>query len=93
VTLVVSSGAGSVVVPDVLGQPSETAIGSLTSMGLDVNVVKQEVDDESDDDRVLDQAPASGTRVHEGDEVTIFVGKFTEPRTTTTLPTPDQEVP
>jgi serine/threonine-protein kinase len=94
VTLVVSTGAGSVVVPDVAGQPRDTATGQLSGLGLNVDVVEQEVDDASDDDRVLEQAPAAGTRLHQGDKVTIFVGVFVEPEEeTTTLPTPDQELP
>ena len=90
VRIVVSSGAGSVVVPDVLGQPSDTAIAELQQLGVDVDVEQQETDVRSEDDRVLEQAPAANTRIHQGDTVTIFVGEFVEPEpptTTTTTPT------
>jgi serine/threonine-protein kinase len=87
VTIVVSSGAGSVIVPDVVGQPRDTAVSTLTGRGLDVKVIEQETELESEDDRVLDQAPAGSTRARAGDAVTIFVGVFVEPEpepTTTT---------
>ena len=40
-----------------------------------------------EDGRVLDQAPAVGTRIRQGDTVTIFVGQFVEPEPTTTTTT------
>jgi serine/threonine-protein kinase len=78
ITLTVSTGAGSIVMPSVEGQPRDTAANQLLSEGLNVDVVEQEVNDESEDDRVVDQAPASGTRLRQGDRVTIFVGVFIE---------------
>ncbi len=79
VTIVVSTGAGSVVVPSVEGQSEESAISTLQSRGLSVDVIGQETDQSSEDGRVLDQAPASGTRVRAGDTVTITVGEFVPP--------------
>ena len=87
VTLVVSTGAGSVVVPDVVGQAEDTAQANLQGAGLSVEVIEQETDDRGDDGRVLDQAPTAGTRAHSGDRVTIVVGVFTEPEPTTTTST------
>jgi serine/threonine-protein kinase len=87
VRLVVSSGAGSVVVSDVIGQPADTAISQLEALGANVDVERQETDVRSEDGRVLDQAPAAGTRIREGDTVTIFVGQFVEPEPTTTTTT------
>jgi eukaryotic-like serine/threonine-protein kinase len=79
VTIIVSTGAGSVLVPSVEGQPGDAATAALTGRGLNVNIVEQETDEEAEDDRVLDQAPDPGTRVRQGDTVTIFVGVFEEP--------------
>ena len=93
VTIVVSSGAGSVIVPDVLGQSEDSARSTLGSRGLAVDVVEQDVDDRSDDGRVLQQAPQAGSRVLSGDRVTIVVGVFTEPETTTTTDTTTTPVP
>ena len=79
VTIVVSTGAGSVVVPSVEGQSEPSAISTLQSRGLSVDVIGQETDQSSEDGRVLEQAPASGTRVRAGDTVTITVGEFVPP--------------
>ncbi len=87
VRIVVSSGAGSIIVPNVVGQPSDTAISQLEDLGVDVDVERQETDVRSEDDRVLEQAPPANTRVREGDTVTIFVGEFVEPEPTTTTTT------
>jgi serine/threonine-protein kinase len=95
VTLVVSTGAGSVTMPNVHGQPRDTAVDQLTGLGLDVDVVEQEVNDRGKDDRVIDQAPSSGERLRAGDRVTIFVGVLVEeepPPVSTTVPEPDTQV-
>jgi len=87
VTIVVSNGAGTVVVPDVIGQPKDTAINILKARGLTVQVVKQDTDNQNDDKRVLDQAPSSGSQARSGDLVTIYVGNFVKPEPTTTTTT------
>jgi eukaryotic-like serine/threonine-protein kinase len=80
VSITVSTGAGSVVVPNVEGQPRDTAISTLQGRGVtNIKVVEQETDDETLDDRVTDQAPSAGTRIRQGDRVTIFVAVFVEP--------------
>jgi beta-lactam-binding protein with PASTA domain/predicted Ser/Thr protein kinase len=79
VTIIVSTGAGSVIVPSVEGQPSDAATATLTGRGLNVNIVEQPTENEGEDDRVIDQAPDAGTRVRQGDTVTIFVGVFEPP--------------
>jgi eukaryotic-like serine/threonine-protein kinase len=78
VTIVVSTGAGSVIVPDVEGLNEDGAINTLESRGLDVNVREEPVSDPSEDGRVLDQAPEPGARVRQGDDVTIVVGVLEE---------------
>jgi serine/threonine-protein kinase len=79
VTIVVSTGAGSVVMPNVEGQAQSTAVSNLTSRGLNVDVVERITTKESQDGRVISQAPGSGTRLRQGDRVTIYVGVFEEP--------------
>jgi serine/threonine-protein kinase len=79
VVITVSTGAGAVIAPDVVGQPEDAARRTLQSRGLRVDVITQETDDASSDGRVLDQAPAAGARLRAGDLVTIFVGLFVEP--------------
>ncbi len=96
VTIIVSTGAGSVTVPDVVGQSEDAARNLLQSRGLSVEIVSQETDEQSEDGRVLDQAPTSGARLRQGDFVTIYVGEFVEPPEpepdpTTTTPTTDED--
>ena len=100
VTLIVSTGAGSVIVPNVVGQPEDTAINTLRSRGVtNIKVVRQTSDDESQDGRVTDQAPQAGERIRTGDRVTIFVAVFRAPpepqatTTTTTTPTTPEPTP
>jgi serine/threonine-protein kinase len=80
VIVTVSNGAGSVVVPNVEGQPRDTAVSTLQGRGVtNIKVVEQETDDPTEDDRVTSQAPPGGTRIRQGDRVTIFVAVFVEP--------------
>ena len=88
VTIIVSTGAGSVIVPGVEGQTEDVARTTLIGRGLNVVIQEQATDEESEDGRVLDQAPSAGTRVLRGDTVTIFVGVFEEPEEE---PPPDGE--
>jgi beta-lactam-binding protein with PASTA domain/tRNA A-37 threonylcarbamoyl transferase component Bud32 len=87
VTIVVSTGAGSVIMPDVVGQSEDGAKATLHSRGLSVIVQDQQTNDQGQDGRVTDQAPEPGARMRRGDQVTIVVGKFVEPPPTTTSST------
>ncbi len=79
ISLTVSTGAGSVVVPNVIGQPESTAENILQGRGAKrIKVVERETSNQSDDAIVLDQAPSSGTRIVSTEQVTIFVGKFVD---------------
>jgi len=79
VTIIVSTGAGSVLVPDVEGQSESSARANLISRGLSVEIEEESTEEESEDGRVIDQAPEAGARVRMGDRVTIVVGVFEEP--------------
>jgi serine/threonine-protein kinase len=76
VTIVVSSGAGSVILRDVEGQSQQTAVRILRGQGLGVTVNEETTTDESEDGIVIDQAPSAGTRLRQGDRVAITVGRF-----------------
>jgi beta-lactam-binding protein with PASTA domain len=78
VTIVVSTGAGSVLVPDVEGLFRDGAIRIMQNAGLNVVWEDQETTNPADDGRVLDQAPEPGQRVPEGETVTLIIGEFTE---------------
>ncbi|HKY46920.1 MAG TPA: Stk1 family PASTA domain-containing Ser/Thr kinase, partial [Acidimicrobiia bacterium] len=86
VTLVISSGAPSVVVPDVFGASVEGATAQLNAVGLAAQVASQtvSVDDPALDQRVVMQTPAAGASVDAGSTVTITIGVYTPPPTTTT---------
>jgi eukaryotic-like serine/threonine-protein kinase len=87
VTITVSTGRGSAIVPNVEGQSLDAARQTLQGRGLSVNVVREETEERREDDRVVDQAPQAGARVRAGDVVTIVVGDFVEP------PTPPERQP
>jgi eukaryotic-like serine/threonine-protein kinase len=88
VTVVVSTGAGSAFVPNVVGQSKDQARADLKDAGLSVRIVKRTTSDPNEDGQVLEQAPVAGTRLRRGEFVTVFVGKFSEPPPTTTPATP-----
>jgi beta-lactam-binding protein with PASTA domain/predicted Ser/Thr protein kinase len=92
VVIRVSNGEGTVTVPNVEGQPEDTAVNQLESRGAtNINVVPQETDDESLDGRVVDQAPPAGTKIRASDQVTIYVGEFVEPDPVDPDPDPDPD--
>jgi serine/threonine-protein kinase len=94
VTITVSNGAGSVVVPNVIGELADEARSTLRANGADnINVLERTTTNESEDGRVLDQAPSAGTRIRSSDTVTIFVGRFKPPTTTTTTPSTTTTTP
>ena len=84
VTVVVSTGSGSAIVPNVVGQSKDQARADLKDAGLSVRIVKRTTSDPNEDGQVLEQSPPAGTRLRRGEFVTVFVGKFSEPPTTTT---------
>jgi eukaryotic-like serine/threonine-protein kinase len=90
VTVVVSTGAGSAIVPNVVGQSDDEAKADLKDAGLSVRIVKRTTSDPNEDGQVLEQSPTAGTRLRRGEFVTVFVGKFSEPPPTTTPTTPTQ---
>ncbi|MCP9984087.1 Stk1 family PASTA domain-containing Ser/Thr kinase [Actinomadura madurae] len=71
VAVVVSSGMS---MPDLVGENGDAAANQLRSMGLDVTVKKRQVDGK-EPNTVIEQAPAEGTGVSRGDDVTIVVNK------------------
>ncbi len=80
VTVRVSNGEGTVTVPNVEGQPEDTAVSQLRSRGAtNIKVIEQETEDESLDGRVISQAPSAGSQIRASDQVTIYVGVFVEP--------------
>jgi eukaryotic-like serine/threonine-protein kinase len=85
VTIFVSNGA--ITVPDVTGQPRQTAVTALKKAGFTVAVTEVETTDPTQIGVVISEFPPSGSRGQRGDTVTISVGA-TAPTTTTTTTTP-----
>jgi eukaryotic-like serine/threonine-protein kinase len=88
VTVVVSTGAGSVIVPDVEGLFRDGAVRILANRGLDAVVQEEPTTDPDEDGRVIDQAPAAGARLRQGDTVTIVIGVAEQPSEPAPAPTP-----
>jgi eukaryotic-like serine/threonine-protein kinase len=93
VTVVFSSGPGTVAVPNVVGESKEAARGDLKAAGFSARIVKRTTTDPTEDDQVVDQSPSAGTQLGRGQAVTIFVGKFKPPPPTTTTTTPTTTTP
>jgi serine/threonine-protein kinase len=74
VTLVVSTGAERVTVPDVVGQPRAQAERTLKDAGFDVSVAEQE-DETREPGTVLTQDPAAEGQARKGATVTLTVAK------------------
>jgi serine/threonine-protein kinase len=87
VAIVVSKGAPTAVVPNVIGRTRSNAVAALRAKGFVVSVSEQPTEVAAQDGKVVDQFPTPGGSAKKGSTVTIFVGSFTAP-TTTTTPTP-----
>jgi serine/threonine-protein kinase len=87
VTLFVSKGPKDLVVPEVGSFSRADAISTLRSSGFKVVVNSSDVQDPSLDGVVLFQTPGAGTSAPPGSTVTITVGHYVAPPTTTTEPT------
>ncbi len=89
VTLVMSSGAESVEVPDVTGGTVEEARGLLAELGLDVVEEQQTAAAEAPVGTVLAQDPAGGTDVAPSSTVTLTVQGEVAEEEPATVPVPD----
>jgi beta-lactam-binding protein with PASTA domain/predicted Ser/Thr protein kinase len=89
ITLTVSSGPGTIQVPDVTTD-TEAAANSILSANFVVATITAPVTDPTQDGHVISQTPQGGTTAKPGSLVTITVGQFSQTTTdgTTTAPTP-----
>jgi len=79
IKLSVSKGPKTSTVPDVTSQDEQSARDTLTSAGFKVQVQEQDVTDPGLEGIVLSQSPGGGTQAKQSSQVTIVVGRFTEP--------------
>lgn len=75
VTITVSKGPATVVVPNVVNMSESAARNKLEGFGLLVEVTYRAVVDPADDGKVLRQVPSPGTEVMQGATVKLEVGK------------------
>jgi beta-lactam-binding protein with PASTA domain/predicted Ser/Thr protein kinase len=82
VTLLVSRGANTVTVPDVVGLDDQAALATLSNAGLSGTEVQR--DSTEPQGKVLSQSPGAGKNVARGSQVTIFAstGAITVPDVT-----------
>lgn len=77
VAITVSKGA-PVDLPDVIGEAQEDAERTLRDAGLDVKIAEERVYSDEDEDTVAEQNPPEGSRVAEGDTITLTISKGKE---------------
>jgi beta-lactam-binding protein with PASTA domain/tRNA A-37 threonylcarbamoyl transferase component Bud32 len=90
VNVTISSGPGTVTVPDVVCVDVDRAQGTVSAAGLGFEIVGSEPSEECPAGTVADQNPGGGAEVEEGTtvEVTESTGPEPELSPTPTLPTP-----
>ena len=94
VTIVYSTGAGTILLDNFVGQSESFAVRRLQSLGLEVDVRTETTETESEDGIVLSQSPTSGSRLNQGDRVSLVVGEFVEPEVPPEPPPePEPETP
>jgi eukaryotic-like serine/threonine-protein kinase len=76
VTLQVSTGPGTVTVPEVRGEDEASAKSLLEEAGFKVGSQRQDTGDPCEDGIVLDQDPGGGTEAEPASRVTILVGRY-----------------
>jgi beta-lactam-binding protein with PASTA domain len=87
VTIMVSTGAPQVAVPDTVGESAAAARQRLRAAGFKVSVVHQSVSSRRRAGRVISQQPSGGSAT-KGSTVTIVVGSYQRPANTSTSTTP-----
>lgn len=95
VLVVVSQGPAPVQVPNLLGMTENQARQAVEALGLSLNVsaARQPVADPAQDGVVVNQVPTAGLTVNKGSTVTITLGQYQAPPTTTTIPPTTTTIP
>ncbi len=78
ITVVISSGSGSIEVPSVTGSTAENAESTLTAQGFTVSK-EYAYDNSVAQGNVISQSPASGSSAKKGDTITITISQGAEP--------------
>ncbi|HEU5009083.1 MAG TPA: PASTA domain-containing protein, partial [Gaiellaceae bacterium] len=88
VTLTVSKGPSTSAVPDVTSQDYAIAQTTLDNAGFRSKISFEDTEDQSMDGIVISQDPIGGSQEKPDTVVTLFVGRYVAPATTTTTTTP-----
>ncbi len=67
-----------IVVPDIVGMDIQEANEELDKLGLEMNVIDRQYNDEYNKDQIISQDPAEGRKVKEGREIKIILSKGQE---------------
>ena len=76
ITLSVSKGPSTVLVPDVTTEDLGTATQELSAQNLNPQIIYQDTTDVSQEGFVLSQDPVGGSQIAPGSTVKIYVGKY-----------------
>jgi len=87
VTIVVGQASTTATVPHVRGEPAAQATSALQAAGFTVQQSAQPVTDPAKNGIVLHEMPKAGTTANKGSTVTIVVGQYSSPSSTTTTST------
>ena len=93
VELVLAKAPAEVPVPDVTGQSEEDATKALEDAGFEVATEEAPATAAEEDGLVITQDPAGDETLPKGSEVTITIGRFTEPTPAPTPPPAETPVP
>src|SRR5262249_59547742 len=83
INLVIAQAPTTANVPDVTGDTAKGAINTLKAAGFKVEKQTKPVTEQNQDGSVIEEQPKGGTTQKKGSTVTIIVGKFTSPPSTT----------
>ncbi len=73
ITVFISKGSSSVIVPELKGMGLSEATARLNELGLRIGDIKTEENSAVEKDKIVSSIPVSGTRVKKGDAVTIVL--------------------
>jgi serine/threonine-protein kinase len=89
VTLIVSKGPQTAIVPDVRGFSVATAVATIRAAGFKAVTQRQDTNDQTQDGVVISESPEQNTQTTLGTPVTLYVGHYVPPSPTgPTGPTP-----
>lgn len=93
VIVYVSTGPTQVTVPNLSGDTQSQAASQLQNAGLKGSFTSATASSASQNGLVIAQSPSAGTTATDGSTVSVTIGQYTAPSTTSTTSTPTSSVP